>query len=105
MANEKATQAKRILDYMGENGGITQLEALSELGCMRLASRISDLRRQGHGITSETVAIINRYGEVCHIKRYHSGGQLVSHATCDKRLTKRELRKHYKFYRELKRDG
>lgn len=70
MASAKPTQAERILDYMGEFGGITQIEALRDLGCMRLASRISDLRKQGHIIKSERVAVKNRYGETCHIKRY-----------------------------------
>jgi hypothetical protein len=55
---------------MRETGAITQLEALQELGCMRLASRISDLRKQGYPIKSDTVPVMNRYNEVCHIKRY-----------------------------------
>lgn len=74
MASAKTTQAERILDYMGEFGGITQLEALRDLGCMRLASRISDLRKEGHVIKSERVAVKNRFGETCHIKRYRLEG-------------------------------
>jgi hypothetical protein len=42
---------------------------------MRLASRISDLRRQGYNITSESVEVKNRYGEKCRIKRYSMGGE------------------------------
>jgi len=70
MANSKPTQAKRVLDYMRDFGGITQLEALHDIGCMRLASRISELRKQGHKIESERVTVNNRYGEKCYIKRY-----------------------------------
>lgn len=70
----KPTQNQRILDYIAEFGGITQLEALRDLGCMRLASRISDLRRQGYDIVSERVAVKNRYGEKCYIKRYSVRG-------------------------------
>lgn len=66
----KATQAQRVLDYMDEFGGITQLEALRDLGVMRLASRIADLRKQGYPIRGDVVAVKNRYGENCHIKRY-----------------------------------
>jgi hypothetical protein len=66
----KATQAQRVLEYMEKNGGITQLEALNELGVLRLASRISDLRRQGYNIVSERETVKNRYGETCHPKRY-----------------------------------
>ena len=68
--HSKPTQNERILDYMNEFGSITQLEALRDLGVMRLASRISDLRKQGYKILSDTQAVNNRYGEKCHIKRY-----------------------------------
>ena len=71
MGNCKPTQAQRVLAYIKEFGGITQIEALRDLGCMRLASRISDLRRQGHKIASKTEKVKNRWGETCHIKRYH----------------------------------
>lgn len=70
----KPTQNQRIIEYMQEFGGITQLEALRDLGVMRLASRISDLRRIGYDIDSETVAVKNRWGENCYIKRYMFGG-------------------------------
>lgn len=66
----KATQAERILDYIEEFGSITQLDALRDLGVMRLASRISDLKKQGYPIQSELEAVQNRYGENCYIKRY-----------------------------------
>jgi len=68
--HSKPTQNQRIMDYIEETGGITQLEALNELGVMRLASRISDLRKRGHKITSEMQPVKNRYGEKCYIKRY-----------------------------------
>ena len=35
----KTTQAQRVLDYIDEFGSITQLDALKDLGVMRLASR------------------------------------------------------------------
>lgn len=70
MEHSRPTQNQRILDYIAETGGITQLEALKELGVMRLASRISDLRRRGYRFKSEMKPVKNRYGETCHIKRY-----------------------------------
>lgn len=70
MTNSNPTQAQRVLDYMNEHGSITQIEALNCLAVMRLASRISDLRRQGHNIKSETVVVKNRWKEQCRIKRY-----------------------------------
>lgn len=71
----KATQAERILQYMEDFGSITQLEALNDLGCMRLASRISDLKKKGIPIKSEVIAVKNRYQEDCYIKRYSLGGE------------------------------
>lgn len=66
----KMTQSQRILWYMKEYGGITQLEALRDLGVMRLASRISDLRKEGHRITADTEVVRNRFEEPCRVKRY-----------------------------------
>lgn len=44
---KKKTQCERILDYISDFGSITSFEAMRDLGCMRLASRICDLKRQG----------------------------------------------------------
>ena len=70
MVHSKPTQNQRILDYIEEFGSITQLEALRDLGVMRLASRISDLKRQGYPIISTNETVKNRYEENCRIKRY-----------------------------------
>ena len=66
----KVTQSQRVLDYIDEFGSITQLEAWKELGVMRLASRISDLKKQGYPITSKVETVKNRFGENCYVKRY-----------------------------------
>ena len=66
----KATQAERILDYMEEFGSITQFEAFKDLGVMRLASRISDIRKKGIPVKSEVITVKNRFNEDCYIKRY-----------------------------------
>ena len=68
--HSKPTQNERIITYMRDFGSITQLEASADLGVMRLAARIADLRKNGWGIISKTEAVENRYGEKCHIKRY-----------------------------------
>lgn len=73
MQHSKPTQNDRILAYMDEFGGITQLEAIRDLGVMRLASRISDLRRMGFPIVGSTVKVKNRWGEPCNVKRYSMG--------------------------------
>ncbi len=71
--DHKPTQNERIIDYMDRFGSITQLEALRDLGVMRLASRISDLRSRGVPIISDIEEVKNRFGEKCHIKRYRLG--------------------------------
>ncbi len=64
------TQAEKILQYLRENGSITPLDAMREFGCMRLASRICDLKRSGLPIKKEMEAAKNRYGETVHFARY-----------------------------------
>lgn len=69
----KPTQNERILNYIEEFGSITQIDALRDLGVMRLASRVSSMKKDGVNIVSKTEAVKNRYGEVCYIKRYSFG--------------------------------
>lgn len=70
MTNQKPKQTERVLAYMRETGSITHLEAERELGVMRLASRISELKKEGYIITSRMEPVKNRHGEKCYIKRY-----------------------------------
>lgn len=39
------TQTEKIIEYIQENGSITPLDALKEIGCMRLASRMCDIKK------------------------------------------------------------
>lgn len=64
------TQCERIVKYIEENGSITQLDALREFGCMRLASRVSELRKAGIPIVGTTEKAKNRYGEKISYSRY-----------------------------------
>ncbi len=74
----KMTQCDRILRHMREQGAITSIEAISEYGILRLASRITDLKRRGYKITSETVNGRNRYGEATHYSVYRlAEGELM----------------------------
>lgn len=69
--NERKTQCKRLLEYLAENDGITQLEAIRDLGIYRLPSRVSELKKAGYNITSKFVNVKNRWNEKCHVKRYY----------------------------------
>lgn len=63
-------QHELIINYMKKYGSITPREAEAEIGCMRLASRICDLRKAGYKIISEKVKTKNRYGKPVYIARY-----------------------------------
>ena len=69
MQHHKPTQNERILDYIEKFGSITQLEALRDLGVMRLASRMSDLKRLGYPVVSKRVPVVTRCGQA-YVKRY-----------------------------------
>ena len=73
MTHKRPKQADRILQYMLDFGSITQLDAIRDIGCMRLASRVSELKKQGYNIIGDFVSVKNRYGEISHIKRYRLG--------------------------------
>ena len=64
------TQRERILKYLDDFGSITPLEALADLGIMRLGARIYDLRKNGYPIVSETETSQNRYGQTTRYARY-----------------------------------
>ena len=66
----KVTQCDRILRYIEENGSITQLDALREFGCMRLASRMCDIKKMGYPVKKEMETAKNRYGEPISYARY-----------------------------------
>ena len=69
------TQCERVLRHMRDYGSITSAEAITEYGIYRLASRISDLKKQGVPIEKEMVSGKNRYGEPSCFARYSLGGQ------------------------------
>ena len=54
-----ATQCNRILAHIKKGLSITSLEVLQMFGCMRLASRISDLRKRGENIVVDRVKTAN----------------------------------------------
>lgn len=67
----KSTQCDKVLAYMRQFGSITQLQALQDIGCMRLASRITDLRQQGYAIGRRIKTGKNRYGDSVSFAEYY----------------------------------
>ncbi len=43
---------------------------LREFGCLRLASRISELKKQGYKINRRMIKVKNRSGEPCYVAEY-----------------------------------
>lgn len=68
--NVRPTQCNQVDWYIREYGSITQLEALRDLGVMRLASRISEMRKNGIEVKDRWKDVKNRYGENCQVKEY-----------------------------------
>ena len=64
------TQCEQVIRHMEESGSITSLEAMQEYGIMRLASRITDLKKAGIPIQRDMVSQKNRYGEMVTFARY-----------------------------------
>ena len=65
------TQNEMILKHLQTHKrGITPIQALNKFGCMRLASRISDLRKMGYAISREMIAVKDRDGDVRYVASY-----------------------------------
>lgn len=70
--NSNPKQCERIKTYLSENKKITQYEALNALGIMRLASRMSELKRDGYEFKSRMIKVKNRFDEICSVKEYYT---------------------------------
>ena len=64
------SQNDRLLANLQTNGSINPMEAWSELGIYRLASRALELKQDGHNIITNRVEVNNRFGEVCRVASY-----------------------------------
>ena len=64
------TQTDKIIEYIDRFGSITALDALGDLGIMRLAARIGELRVDGLDIKTDMQYVRNRFDERIKIARY-----------------------------------
>lgn len=62
----------RLIQYFAEHGSITPVDALNDLGIMRLAPRIHVLKKLGYKITSKLESGVNRYGDSVRFARYEA---------------------------------
>lgn len=63
------TQKEKILDYINRFGSISPFEAFRDLGITKLASRISEIIRDGVEIQKTMEKSKNRFGDqVCYMR-------------------------------------
>ena len=64
------TQKEMVLNYIADFGSITPMQAFSDLGITKLATRISEMRKKGMEFKIEQVTGKNRYGKSVRYARY-----------------------------------
>ena len=67
-------QQMRVLMYLKDHWGITQLEAMEAFGCLRLSERIRELAKMGYKIEKVWEDGFNRYGDKTRVIRYFVKG-------------------------------
>lgn len=70
------TQHQQISKYLDEFGSISPMEAFMDLGITKLATRISEMIREGQKIQKEDETRLNRFGVKVTYKRYRKGAAL-----------------------------
>ena len=66
----KVTQRELILNYIRDFGSITPMQAFFDLGITKLATRISEMRKDGMQFKIDTVTSKNRYGKTVRFAKY-----------------------------------
>ncbi len=64
------TQNEQLKEYFEIGASLTQKEALIQFGCLRLASRIFDLERQGCVFSHELITVPTRTEKTARVARY-----------------------------------
>lgn len=64
------TQKELVLQYIEDFGSITPMEAFGDLGITKLATRISEMRKEGKEFKIDMVKRKNRYGKPVRFARY-----------------------------------
>ena len=64
------TQAERIMNYINDFGSISPMEAFRDLGITKLATRVSEMKRDGIKFEQKFEESKNRCGETVRYMRY-----------------------------------
>lgn len=77
---KNGNQEQMILEYIKDNGYITTLQAVRDLGILQAPARIWGLKRRGINIKTRRKQVVDRYGETKRIVEYYieeKGEQVV----------------------------
>lgn len=64
------TQHEQILTYIRTFGSISPMEAFADLGITKLATRVSEMRKEGISFIKEPITTKNRFGRSVIFMRY-----------------------------------
>lgn len=64
------TQKEAIIQYLKDFGSITPIEAFADLGITKLATRISEMKKDGMKFKKEIIKTKNRYGKIVWFAKY-----------------------------------
>jgi hypothetical protein len=65
------SQTEMVLQYMHENGSITQMQAIMDIGCGRLSARIKDIKDKLQvPVKTEMVPVKKKNGKIAYVARY-----------------------------------
>lgn len=70
----RLNQREKIIRHLEAFGTIDPMEAIRDYGIMRLASRISELRKEGYIIITDMIHGRNRFGEKTRYAEYSLEG-------------------------------
>lgn len=68
------SQQMEILEYLKKNKTMTPMDAVVHMGCLKLATRISELKRLGYDIETVMESHVNATGQTKRYARYFYHG-------------------------------
>ena len=79
MDSERIYTRQLIQKYIqvGDKENLFTDNDFNQLGITQVATRIFELKREGHPISKRPLKVINRYGESCSVAEYYYKGEEV----------------------------
>ena len=64
------SQKERILEHLQDGNRLCRLDTWEKLGIIEAPARISELRKEGHPISTKMITVVNRYGEKVRVAEW-----------------------------------